>query len=897
MIGKRELKSYVRSELPKPEPHYLHQTFSPITDTVSCVEFDMRFASKNAHMSTTMFLERTFKIEPRTTHPYQRYWNNEESTVIASRTARFAVKPGFLLQQNCENFFMNYNSSSDRNMNPNIWLRPYSQLYKDQLENLCRGSGRVIESNQQADTHCENILYFTSRALSIEHTQTYTDMNLKSVYAFPDRIERRMQENFETAHHGNADFLQFIPVQFAQSVYSPYGHDPNTYNVRLQSVYPAGHENAGQPQVDGEGNPVYFNELMNLRQNSLDAETPGVIYRQLAATSDADNTLAQLLMDAINVSYDGEFLILDVKDNDFDQFKDLLPQIFPTQDAINVHYSTLIHNGTIPAPAHGPLLDEHGNQQHFTNGENNATGHPIQIVLFQPQGELAFKDEFGWEVDLRHPFVTMSTNTANPLAFSEHGENHDLPVMNFLPKSCAIAYQFMYEVQKFYFERTDDLFYQVNQELKLATKYLSIMESVRDGAIFKLYQQLLADAIHIATIDPEDDITTHAERVAFENLKKKHAAEKQQFHDMTGMTWVYGEDTVDDYYDSIEAKFDAIMDTYDTYFGSATMFATDNLPQFDDPLEYYKTNLARYEAMSRDLENFEWLPKMREIMAWHSKLDPQLPIRKVEYDREITIIEPLMCSTMRPTEYRDIGCWSKNSNVFPYIERFKLRMDFQKDQDYFELDSFVTSDIVYDRVRRIAYAPKMMIKSCSSKLHCTFVAHPCSLPSVLNTLHFEVHKLASFTMTKGQSQTINFQDIEYRNSIQQLLFFCKTDKTDQRLHNRGSASIVALQLRTDVSNQNINLISRHHCDAVTTRNFPQYKPPTGVTGNVVALTYNELPRQREVLTEYNHLHGKLSIQNELLGDTEQSVYCVIIYKDTFLQIENHYALKNRDLLY
>ena len=293
-------------------------------------------------------------------------------------------------------------------------------------------------------------------------------------------------------------------------------------------------------------------------------------------------------------------------------------------------------------------------------------------------------------------------------------------------------------------------------------------------------------------------------------------------------------------------------------------------------------------------------------MAWFQVLEEkpfgELPIsmtkHNIQNSHEVTIIEPLMCSTMRPTEYRDIGCWGMNSNVFPYIERFKLRMDFQQKQNYFELDTFSAGDVIYDPITQTRQLPSLKITGCKSQLHCTFVAHPANLPSVLNTLHFDVHKLGQFTMTKGQTQNIHFQDIEYRNTIQQIMFFCKTEESNSAFHNGGqSASITALQLRTDVSNQNISLQSRHHCDAMTTRNFPQYKPPTGVTGNVVALTYNELPRQKEVLSEFNHLHGQVSIQNELHGTSVQSVYCVIIYKDTFLQIENHYAVKNRDLLF
>ena len=198
MIGKRELKSFSRSHLPNPEAQYFHKTFTPKIDTVACLEFDMRFASKSSHLSTTMFLERTFTVEPKVKNPYNRYWGYEETEDTATAgDVKYAVKPGFLLQQNCENFFMNYNSSSDKNMNPNIWLRPYSKLYADQLENLCRGSGRVIRSNQQPDTVCRDMLYFRSNedAFNPYDMSTFRDEpnEIRAIYPFPDRIERRIE--------------------------------------------------------------------------------------------------------------------------------------------------------------------------------------------------------------------------------------------------------------------------------------------------------------------------------------------------------------------------------------------------------------------------------------------------------------------------------------------------------------------------------------------------------------------------------------------------------------------------------------------------------------------------------------------------------------------------------
>ena len=129
------------------------------------------------------------------------------------------------------------------------------------------------------------------------------------------------------------------------------------------------------------------------------------------------------------------------------------------------------------------------------------------------------------------------------------------------------------------------------------------------------------------------------------------------------------------------------------------------------------------------------------------------------------------------------------------------------------------------------------------------------------------------------------------------MFFCRSDvpHDSYTLVVDKSASIVGINLSDDVSNQNLLLSSRSHCDAITTRNFPQYKPPIKCTGNVFALTYNELPRQREVATEFNHLRGTLQIKQEYKTELDVKVYCVVIYKDSFVEIDKHVVRRGRDL--
>ena len=122
-----------------------------------------------------------------------------------------------------------------------------------------------------------------------------------------------------------------------------------------------------------------------------------------------------------------------------------------------------------------------------------------------------------------------------------------------------------------------------------------------------------------------------------------------------------------------------------------------------------------------------------------------------------------------------------------------------------------------------------------------------------------------------------------------------TQKLDL-LHQEKSASLVAFKLATDVSNVNLDLQSRYQIEALTTRNYPQYKPPIDKTGNILALTYNEIPRAREVAVDFNHFRGSVTVSHDLLMPVLVDVIMVIIYKDSFLQFTNDYQFKNRDML-
>ena len=227
-------------------------------------------------------------------------------------------------------------------------------------------------------------------------------------------------------------------------------------------------------------------------------------------------------------------------------------------------------------------------------------------------------------------------------------------------------------------------------------------------------------------------------------------------------------------------------------------------------------------------------------------------------------------------------------------------MNFDKKFDLFPVDSFNVNDIISQRpLSNIDWLPKLIPIYVRSRLHVTFIQQPVALPRTIPTLHYEKHIVGRANLVGTGSLTIPFQDIEIRSNVQQIMVYCKRDPEADRLnliHQMKTASLTKFFIRTDVSNVNLDLQSRYHIEAITTRNYPQYKPPIDMTGNLLALTYNELPRAREVAIEFNHLHGSVTIQQDFASQHECIVYIVVIYKDTFLSIQNDYTFKNRDML-
>ena len=120
-----------------------------------------------------------------------------------------------------------------------------------------------------------------------------------------------------------------------------------------------------------------------------------------------------------------------------------------------------------------------------------------------------------------------------------------------------------------------------------------------------------------------------------------------------------------------------------------------------------------------------------------------------------------------------------------------------------------------------------------------------------------------------------------------------------------SASIVKFKIHTDIQQRCLESDSVQYVDALTCRNFPGYTPPVGLTGNILCISYNELPQAKSPAIEYINMMGELTLCQDWFGKKaleiedpralEYDVYCTLFYRDTYWDVQENYALKRLDL--
>ena len=177
--------NYVKHKNDKPAPpSVIHQVYYPDEDTLDRVNFDIKMAGAGAHMSTTMFIEREFEVQPQLVHEaIEKFTINDtrrKYRPYSTDTAKFTVRPGFVVQENMKSGYFSLNGGSVTL--DSKWLGAYRKLYTKDLEPFMKGSGRRFANHNDFVLH-QRTLYRD------EEDDGYLQ---PARYIHPDRADRRL---------------------------------------------------------------------------------------------------------------------------------------------------------------------------------------------------------------------------------------------------------------------------------------------------------------------------------------------------------------------------------------------------------------------------------------------------------------------------------------------------------------------------------------------------------------------------------------------------------------------------------------------------------------------------------------------------------------------------------
>ena len=891
MSGEREIKEWSEKFLPDPEAKYLHKTFEPKTDTTSQVSFDVRFAGVGAHMSSTLFLERQFEVTAVYDNPNNRY-TEDDDTVIAhegsSKKTEWAIRsPGLCLQNNCTKFIANYNSTTDEVRNPNIWMPEYTRLYREDLKNLVIHSGRAFENRDPVQNRA-NVLNYELPDGEFQLVDDGAFRDLNRVHVPSCRADRRVVfDKTSTTPLSQHHLAQYIPPLIKDSIFV----DPLRETDELPS-------REGQVPFDIDGGGV-VDFLTYLRNNAPLGE--------LNEDGESRTFNHESIMDVIAQIWDGEKLIPGVRPDDdpYADIVDIFQQYFPTKDDFDKVFSmgivvnvaednnidldgSLLYMGLRDGiyPEDVNLVPE--DEDYQVDGFN--AGQRFNKYLVPEESTLQWQDTIGFGVDLRFPFCKPVPK------YSDYPKGIDI-------KSLSLLYRFAHDyIHYLYKSNHIDVQFMAEDYQKLMelhAKYTTLLHDSAEGLVTR-YQELRNS---LAAMTQYRSI--HENHIYFSNQQEMRKIEahfkKYGVYDITAVG-------VNARISHLALDVFNLATTYENFYHvSLRAMAGDAPANFMDVLVHDISLIGepvKFRIVEDNFQDFvsflkeptySFRKQLKEVLAWeeavygeyHSAIDT-FDVKN-GFKGTVTMIEPLSVSTLRPTEFRDFGCWGENSNILPYVKRYEMLMEFPANAKYFELDSVALTDLIYDDLRRKIFSPHLRIDNVRSKLHCTFVERAISLPRVIPMMNMEVFKLNDgiINLEKDISKSFHFSEIEIRSNVNMVMIFTKAKFRDNfHLYCDKTASLIGVEIKTDVSNQNMILHSRQAIDALTMRNYPQYRPPLGHGGNLLAIPYNEFPRSNEVKVGFNHLFGKIEIQQDFAPALDVDVYMVINYKDKCLKIEN-----------
>ena len=836
----RQLKSFNKFEPQKPEPRIMHQTFKPYQDTDVCTKFDVRSSGMNAHMASTMFLERKYKVQIQQVSPVEEQYALRED---ADHTRQyrpinlhhngngtcFIRKPGFLLQNNTKAISFDCNAGSVEC--DTRFLNAYSKLYQNNLKQYIRASGKSF-SNHKDNTERGYALN-TINGIQWSSNNSY-------VYVNPERNERRIPKNAFTdiAQIDNEGYAYWYEQPWDVQYHDNY-MDHDLADTFVDSVlFPDGPFNSGEQKVDENGHPVWhYEDDVQVPTVDILPGTSSIVSADFQAFYDkywkaADDAAEKAFMKAVDKVYSNGVISRELWADD------------EKWDDIRYHYEIIFQS-----------LDQ-AIQEAIQEGDIEAdAGYAAQLAFVVAQG---YEDHLGWGFDLTRPFAE------NKLYI----------------KTATRMLQFADELIR-YHRAEASIFSHDLAEIRNLQERINLMIAAKTDAETSI--QAKHDAIQLILNDPdateeeleEADYLLQDMEFTVALYAKNYGFPGLVFTDAEGNNYI--------------AQVQAII-------VDQQQDLADLINAFDTESEALTHAVAHSDVSSwkKALQVFSRVLGYMEYGFAKDKYQYQL---KDANEADIVVFEPVVVGPCKPSEYCEVGCWKENSNIIPYIERFQLSIQWASKSDLFELDQYFSSMVVTDVFTGKKHFPKLAVIEQETKLHVNFVEHPVSIPAAIPLIDTNTIQIAQVSTAQYETQTISFRDIDLRRNPKHIMIHCvplPQQRYEDTIASDKSASIVGLKLRTDIQYKSLEAHSVEYVNALTCRNFPEYIPPSDLTGNVFCISMNELP-QAKTPAEYIHLMGEIKVCQNWAISLDYYVYITLFYGDKYWQIQETYQRGVLDL--
>jgi len=850
MFGERKLSQYKETKVPAPEPSYIHKTFTPKEETKDNVRFDIRSVGKVAHMSSTIFLER--KIQGKIVMPSRvperftmkdAYGPRKQHGIASHAEVQFLRKPGFVLQENMKRLNFSFNAGDVHSETE--WLAPYCKLYPQSLKPFVRNSGKSF-SNQNDQIHRGG--QYMTHHYDVVLAQTgavEADYGVRGhyIYVNPERNDRREMDVVAKPNMDN-----YIGEVLDSPMVAWYGQPSDITDLQME------HPN-------DLTTPIANMSLFRPARANL--QTAGPAFDYIIPVAGQGNP--DLVLDST------ESLISD-------HFQNFYKANYKAEDdakyqAFDTARKALYVNGV--------LLDGTwynaglwGNMKNLFQEIFQTEAHADDVGDAGENGSWEDTLRAGWGVDLRRPFYDY---VRNPAVSSPR---------KFYIRTAAAMLQFADEIQRWRIIGLRDHALVVDLREKAARIAQMTAAIVDPTGMAFIGDDLIA---RIAIMNGNDADAQAAEALTLAELES-------ELNQIQYLLTAYNMPTV-------HANGQTLVQQV------TTLIATDEaaLAQAETA---FRTAHQAFHEWDHTQENRDWLFSlqiMSRILSWmdndHNKEAESLLLIGQNRCIDTTFIEPLMVGPCKPSEYSNIGCYGGNSNLIPYVDRFRMDLQFKKDSQYFEVDSYTFVGSEIDPWTGEVFIPTIEIEKTETKLHCLFVEQPVPLPVSVPYVDVKTIRLGDTqSLSKGIPATVNFQDIDIRRTWKYMMIYTKlrepreyTANDPRNLYPESdkSAAITAVKISTDLQANCINADSHYQVNAMTVRNFNEYVAPVGKTGGVLGLVFNELPQRKTVSGGFNHINGSVSIEQDWSdGPVEIDVYMSILRTDVMLEIDENFAKSN-----